>query len=289
MLSLDSILFHGEMRDPFVHRGLDELLLFTYAQAGRPRDEWFGRSESGGESGMWRQTEQYFEQGDPYSRGRLYYSRGLLPDALRYWAEALHASDLDFVHADRARAWRELGQLDSATAELQGALERARRGGSGLHHPYESAAVWETALGRVLEARRDLPGAREAYERAALVDANYFPARLQLAQLTLAARDTPTTLMHLELATQSRAADYYAFFTAGVVAGQAGRRDLAVTWLRRATELEPWAAGGWYAYAQALEAAADSGATSAYTRFLAVAAQADERRVIAAQRIGRLR
>lgn len=288
MLALDSLLYHAEMQDPFVHRGLDEPLLFAYAQAARPRDEWFGRSQSGGETGMFRATEQFFEGGDPYSRGRMYYSRGQLQDALRYWAEALRNAQLDWVHAERARAWYELRQLDSAAAELRAAVDLARRGrGAAVRHVYESAASWETALGRVLEARRDIPGAREAYQQAVELDAAYFPARLKLTELVLASHDTATALMHLEQAVQSRAADFYTFATAGALASRAGRPDLAAAWLRRATEVEPLARVGWLAYARVLEASRDSGATAAFARFLTLAPRNDPDRDAVAQRLGR--
>ena len=290
ILAIDSLRFRAEMQDPFFHRGMDEALLVAYAKAAVQRDPFVIRSTTAGTTGIAAATEQYFEQEDPALRGLLYYSRNQLRDAQQYWAIASRARDVDFVWADRGRAFYELRQSDSAQAAYRNALRFSRRAELDPHHMYESRAVWLYAIGRILEDRRDLAGARDSYEQAFAEDEGYYPAMLRLGLIALQTGDTVGAVGALARATTGPTVQFFALTTAATVLSQLHRTDRSVPMLRRATEVEPIAAGGWLLLGRELVNARDTtGAISAFERYLALAPRNDLSRASTAQVLAGLR
>ncbi len=299
VLAIDSLRFRAEMQDPFLHRGMDEMLLFAFVKAAPRRDEFLGTAGSAPvssngsastDAGQRDETERYLERNDPYARGQLYYSQGQLRDALQYWAIAMRTHVVDWVWADRARAWVELRQLDSAAAAMREAI-RARRGSGDdtPRHVYESSAAWQFALGRILEDRHDTAAAREAYAAAAAADPAYYPATLRLAVLSLQSRDTASASAALDQVVQRPDVQFFACAVAATILDRIGRRDAAVAALRRATDIEPAASAGWLMLARALDAGHDAAAAEAYQRYLALAPRNDIGRGTATAALARLR
>jgi tetratricopeptide (TPR) repeat protein len=302
--TIDSLRYRAEMADPFFHRGMDELLLFAWGKAAsHGSEEWFGTSSSAGAgavsdsrgasnaSGIANALERFLEENDPYGRGQLYYSQGDLRNAVLYLGIAQRNRAADWVWADRARAFMELRQVDSALANLGQAIE-SRTGASDddAHHVYESTAAWTFALGRVLEDRRDSAAARRAYQRALAADPGYYPATLRLGILALGARDTAAAVGALQDVVRRPDAQFFATAVAATVLSRIGRRDEALAALRRGTEIEPWASSGWLMLGRGLEGASDTtGAVNAYQRYLALAPRGDAARPNATASLGRLR
>ena len=313
---MDSLRFRAEMQDPFVHRGMDELLLFAYVKASARTDSWLGGpagpenarsslatpsgSASGATSGIVAATEQHLESGDPYLRGLLDYSRGQLRSALRYWGRALNTANpdpnraravADWVHAERGRAFAELRQLDSAQASYQEAV-RWRRGANDNSelHVYQSAAGWRYALGRILEDRRDTAAARAVYQHAVDWDPMYYPALLRLAVIDLQQADTAGAMAKLGRVVNEPQVQFFALASAATIYNSMGRRAEAVEALRKATTLEPLASVGWHLLGQSLAAGQDSpGAIAAYEKYLALAPQNDRLRPTAERALAQLR
>lgn len=279
--AIDSLRFRAEMQDPFFHRGMDQLLLYAYARAAVRNEEWFGRSENAGRSGMVQFIERFFEETDQYGRGQLYYSDNQLREALQYWALAMRMQSrrvhLPWLWSDRGRAWYELRQLDSARVALDSAIHLLDLvGGGATGYVHENRSAWLYALGRIHEDRRDLEAARAAYQRAIDRDVTYYPTWLRLGVLAGVARDTATAITYLAQATSRPGVQFFALATAATAYGALGRNDSAVVLLRRATETEPWASAGWLLYARALDTAGDAAAAlPAYERYIALAPRND--------------
>lgn len=290
ILAIDSLRFRAEMQDPFLHRGMEEALLVSYSKNAVRQDAFVTRSTSAGTSGLAAATEQYFEQEDPALRGLLYYSRNLLRDAQQYWTIALRARDVDNVWADRARAFYEVRQADSALAGYQNALRFSRRAEADPHHVYESRAVWQYAIGRILEDRRNLEGAREAYERAFAEDEGYYPAMLRLGLVALQTGDTVGAIGALARATTGPNVQFFALTSAATVLSHLQRTDRSVPILRRATDVEPYAATGWLLLGRELVNARDTtGAIAAFEKYLAIAPRNDLSRASTTQALAALR
>lgn len=290
--ALDSLRFRAEMQDPFFHRGMDQIMLYAYARNAVRREEWFGRSEDFGRSGLVQFIERFFEETDPYGRGQLYYSDHQLSQALQYWALALRSQrGQAWLIADRARAWAELGRLDSARVALDTAIHIAGRPGADLTgHVFESRAAWLYALGRIHEDRRDTAAASAAYHAAVEQDAAYYPAWFRLGALAILARDPPTAIQYLSRATSRPDVQFFALAAVATLYSQLGRGDSTVALLQRATQAEPWASAGWLMYAQALDAIRDSAqALPAYERYLALAPRHDAGAAAATRRVQQLR
>jgi tetratricopeptide (TPR) repeat protein len=277
LLAIDSLRFRAELQDPFFHRGLDEAMLSSFIQASAPREQWLLNPQAVGRAGQLAEMERYLESADPYSRGQFYYSRGQLRLALDYWAIALRTRNVDWVYAERARAWHELRQLDSARANMEAALRNAR-GADAEPRPrvYESRAAWEYALGRILEDLRQHGPAREAYTRALAEDGAYYVAHFRLGVLALAAGDSAGAGRHFEQAVARGDTQYFVLAAVATIYSQLGRHEAAAALLRRATEREPWAAPGHLMLARVLGNTGDTtAARAAYERFTRLAPRND--------------
>lgn len=301
--STDSLRFRAEMQDPFLHRGLDELLLRAWAEAAPHTDEWVGRSSSGGlggisdrggvsgNSGIASTTESFLDVNDQFARGVLYYSRGLLREALQYYNLALQRSAQDILQIERARVFVALRQPDSALVALrEGLAHRTGPSDDPAHHVYESTAAWHFAVGRLLEDRRDVAGARAAYQAALTADVAYYPAALRLGVLAAEAHDSAGALAAFQGVLARADIQFFACPVSATALRLIGRRDAANAALRRGTEIEPFASGGWLLLARALESASDTaGAAASFDRYLALAPRNDPARAGVTQALARLR
>jgi tetratricopeptide (TPR) repeat protein len=285
--AIDSLRLRAIALDPFMHRGLEDPLLKVYARESVPRDQFMGRGDAITDPEQVHQMERYFVETDPYLAGLFSYSRGELRDAVRYWGNALSSHEHDWMWAERAVAFVELRQLDSARANLTHAIDRARNGrGDEPHHVWETPAAYQCALGRVLEDMRNWAAARDAYQNATAANAAYYPAWLRLGVLGLRTGDTASALDALTRVLQLQPNDYFAHVTLGAALSNRGQRDSALAHLRRATEIEPWASGGWLLLGRALDAAGDSSqAVAALQKYVALAPRNDPPRLLAGRRI----
>jgi len=284
VLAIDSLRLRAEMEDPFLHRGMEELLLMTYAANAGERDLFVNQSSHTGTAGLAAATEQFFEREDPALRALLYYSHGQLANAQLYWSIALRSRDVAFLWAERGRAYYEARQRDSALSAYRNAMRLSRRNQADALHLYESRTVWQYAIGRILEDRRDFVAARDAYELAFAEDEHYYPAMLRLGVMALQSGDTAGAVGTLARATAAPDVQFFALTTAATVLSQIHRTDRSVPLLRRATEVEPLASAGWLLLGRELVNARDSsGAIAAYERYLALAPRNDAGRVSAGQ------
>lgn len=257
--AIDSLLVRALMLDPFLSFGLIESVWTRYLQHVH---NFRGRSL----------TRDIVRQLPPHARAMVAYARGEFQQAVDFWEASLRTEPRAYWrHADRARAFARLGELDSAQADLEAALLGARK--SGAEQPpyaYQSRSEWEYSLGRIFERQGNLPAAGQAYQRAVTENLGFYPAHLRLAIVALRSTDTVTALTELSRALAVHEADYAAQLTMGQFLVGAGRPDSAVWHLRRAAELEPWASAAQLALARALAAANRTGeAAETYRRFLA--------------------
>jgi len=290
VLAIDSLRLRAEMQDPFLHRGMEELVLMAYAANATERDMFVNQSSTTGRAGVVAATEQFFEREDPALRGLLYYSRGQLANAQLYWSIAMRARDVAFLWAERGRTFYESRQPDSALFAYRNAMRLSRRNQADALHLYESRTVWQYAIGRILEDQRNFGAARDAYEMAFAEDERYYPAMLRLGLMALQSGDTTGAVGALARATAATDVEFFALTTAAAVLSQIRRTDRAVPILRRATEVEPLASAGWLLLGRELVNARDtSSAIAAYERYLALAPRNDAGRVSAVQVLAGLR
>ncbi len=287
----DSLFARALTQDPFMTTGLEEAMLVRYVRAAIERRPSFTGNEVK-DGDIARALDTVLAESSPQLRGELSYSRGDYRQALTYWARAaLLRRSRPSVHAGRARAFWQLNQLDSAEAALRTGLDQARAADTAaIQHRYESKAIWEYALGCILERRRNVPGAREAFQRSVTEDLSFAAPHLHLGLLALSDTDTSAAIVELDRAAELADADYYTIAATGAVLGRIGRHREAAAQLTRATALEPWASAGWLLLAREHDLLADtSAAAHAYEHFLALAPRADASRNTVTLRLAALR
>jgi tetratricopeptide (TPR) repeat protein len=275
---IDSLFYHALTLNPFVPQRLDRQLLDAVTEEIAKRYEQAGAGNSGEiryyierEIRAWPAAEQAW----------LAYSDGRYEDALHYYADAIK-SDKRYgpLHVDRARVFANMGQSDSALAELTAAIEDLRkRDKKDLIYVYQSKALTEHSIG-VLESRLGhTAAAKEAYGRALQEDLAYYPAHVELAMLAIEAKDTTNALTEMDLAVQLHPDDAAARYLYGFTLGGAGKLADAETQLRKAAELNAVYAGPHFELGRVLEAGGrKADAVAEYRTFLARAARNDVRR-----------
>ena len=108
--------------------------------------------------------------------------------------------------------------------------------------------------------------------------------------MALRSVDSATAVTELGRAVEARPDDYLARVLAGQVLLARRAYPEAIEHLRRATELEPFAAQGRLLLAQAGEAAGDTTSAAAdYERYLALASREDPNVALARRRVAALR
>jgi len=264
----DSLHFRALLRDPFLFRRHDKMLIDRLYQ------------ELTGQHGI--------ISGDPAMRAWFAYSQTQFPQAVQLYATAIEKDPKDYeLHADRARAFYHLNRFDSAVAELNLALAGYRKDDDeDLVVLYESKAMYEYSIANAYIQAGKLPEAREALGRALTEDLSFYVAHQKMAALALAAGDTATAVSEYQLAVELNNDDAALRTEYGMVLIALGKHADAEPHLLRAIELEPW-----YARSYALLGAVYEGlgktaeAVAQYNRFMALASQNHELRPPAQARL----
>lgn len=287
---LDSLQLRAIRLDPFLREDLEADLLTRYVEvvAGRRLEREgvrFSQSELAVAANVWLRDYS------PDLQARFAYCSGRYDEALHLWADfARRHPRNSLVHAERARAFYHKGVLDSARASMIRALESARRADAdSVRLIYESKAVWEYALGQILDRQGNTQAAREAYERALIEDLSYFPAHLQLGRIHITAGDTAAAMREFERAVQSAEDEYLPRATYGYRLARLGQLDTALIHLRRAVAAEPFAAEARIILAAVLDAVGErDSARASFEAFLARARRDDPRVVNVRRRLAQM-
>ena len=216
------------------------------------------------------------------------YGDGRFRDALRLYADAIkHARYKAGLRADRGRLFFQIGDADSALAELTLAIEEMRTTDKkDIVYVYESKALLEHSIGLVQQRLGNVAAAKEAFGRALQEDLSYFPAHVQLAYIGINSRDTSMALSEMDLAVQIRPDDPILRYTYGYALATSGRYEDAQLQLRKAIEADPYYAAPYYVLGQVLDALGKlDDASAQYRTFLARASQQDLRRKEAEERV----
>jgi tetratricopeptide (TPR) repeat protein len=234
---LDSLQFRALMLSPFLFRKLDRPMFVTYI---RNSVSGIGRQDASPE--LEYAIDTYLRTAGSSMRGWLAYSDGNYDAALRNYADAMgNARDKAPLRLDRARIFGLKGQVDSATAEFNKALEEMRKKDQkDLVIFYNSKALVEYSIGVLLEGADNTQGAREAYGRALQEDLSYYPAHMRLGLLSLGLKDTTTAMSEMALAVDIAPAEPHIRYVNGFVLIACARYVEAEKELKKAVELEPY-------------------------------------------------
>ncbi|MBD0320834.1 MAG: tetratricopeptide repeat protein [Gemmatimonadetes bacterium] len=241
VLRADSLRWHAYRRNPFVHRGLDLVLLDQLP--GRWGDDQATRAWiSYGEANFARAAEHF---------GRI---AGRSP-RFAFWAVLANVSG---------------GRYAEATVHLDSLLARTRREETRrLVRPDESKEMYEYALGLLLRAQNKNAEAAAALNRALLENLAFYPAWVQLGDMALKEGRIAEAVEQLQQAAEIAPEDGYLQYRLGEALLQSGKPAEAVSALRRASRLEPYHAAVDLLLGTALDRAGDtSAAKEAYTRYL---------------------
>ena len=266
---IDSLMLRARLRNPFLYTRLERVMIQ------RASDEVRRTA-----------TKQLHARVGNYPRAAwLAYTEGDFDRALEYYARAIAQTPAAYgLHAARARVFYQLALYDSALAEQRQLLDKSRKAtAERLAYVYDSKAMYEYGLGRIHEAREDLPAAKEAYGRALAEDLSFYMAHAALGDVHLAQGDTAGAIEEYDLAVQLRGDDAALRTSFGFILAAAGRTDAAIPHLRRAIELEPHFAPPYFYLGRMLERKGSNEALDQYERFVARARRDDERIPVAAK------
>jgi tetratricopeptide (TPR) repeat protein len=287
VVAIDSLYFRALTLDPFLYRKFEAGLFRMYL-------ERWARQELAKEGGMnisegviQRFVTELLMDGGPYIRARESYARGLFPDALRLYEEAIReARRKASLRVERGRLHAHLRNWAPALADMTQALEDMRRQDQrDLVYLYESKALLEHSIGMLHERMANLPAAREAYGRALTEELSFYPAHVRLATLALTEGDTATALAEYALAAQTTS-EPSVLYVYGAILAQTGRFDEAAEQFQRLTQSSPFYADPWFGLAMVRDAQGNGpAAVEAYRGFLARATRTSGRRAHADQRV----
>jgi tetratricopeptide (TPR) repeat protein len=232
--------------------------------------------------------ENYLRSGGNEMRAWMAYGASDFDRALRFYAAAVGSSrDPASVRMERARIFGMRGQVDSAVAEFNLAVEAQRKEDQkDLVVFYDSKAQAEFSVGVLLEGNGNADGAREAYGRALQEDLSYYPAHLRLGLLALGKKDTATAMSELALASQLAVDEPHVHYVHGYVLAALRHYPDAVVELKKAVELEPYYALPYLTLGLVYEQLAKAPeAYAAYQGFLDRAGQTDMQRPLAVERL----
>jgi tetratricopeptide (TPR) repeat protein len=242
-LALDSVLYRAYTMNPFVNRNLDVALIRAIIEASAIKyNPSIDRAELG---------HDVLERLSAMRReGWLSYAEGRLPDALEGYGKELHdkgrnkkdheENDSE-IHANRARVFYQMGNMDSARAELTAAIAGFReKDKKDVVILYESKAMYEQSLGMINERANKPDEAREAYGQALTEDLSYYAAHSRLARLQLKAGDTTAAITEMDLAIQLQPNDPALRYAYAVVLIKAKRDADAATQLKKSIAADPY-------------------------------------------------
>jgi tetratricopeptide (TPR) repeat protein len=295
-LALDSLLYRAYTVNPFLFRNIDGTLVRRMIEAEVVDDNpGVDRAE------LNFHLLQYMH--DVKHQGWMAYTEGRFPEALNFYAQQLKAlddkkknrkksydDDASEIHAERARIFYLIGNMDSALTEMTTAMTEMRaRDAKETVVLYESKAMYEQALGMIHEHARHLDKAREAYGEALTEDLSYYAAHSRMAQLELATGDTAGAVTEMDLAIQLQPNDpalRYAYAEALVEARRDGE---AASQLLKASALDPYYAPPHLLLARIADAEQyTEDAVTQYQQYAAVAARGDPALPVAKARLAAL-
>jgi tetratricopeptide (TPR) repeat protein len=283
---IDSLYLHSLTLNPFLYRKLDVRLYHRYID--NWAEDYARRNNASAGEVRYYIERQLAEDASVSMRAWQAYGDARFRDALGLYADAIkHARYKAKLREDRGRLFFQLGEADSALAELTLALEELRKADKkDLVYIYESKALLEHSIGLVQQRLGNVAAAKEAFGRALEEDLSYFPAHVQLAYIGMNANDASTALSELDLAVQIRPEDPLLHYTYGYALATSGQFDDAQVQLRKAIEVDPNFAAPYYVLGQVLDALGKTAeGTAQYQTFLARASKQDLRRKDAEERL----
>jgi tetratricopeptide (TPR) repeat protein len=266
---IDSLQYRAMLRDPFLFRRHDKMLIDELVNA---LTEGYG--------GLMGSSPSFLAWAA--------YSETKFPQAVALYAKAIEKKPKNYeLHAERARAFFHMGRFDSTVAEMNRALEGYRKDDEkDLVVLYESKAMYEYSIANAYIQAGKLQEAREALGRALAEDLSFYMAHQQMAALSLAAGDTATALSEYELAVQLNTDDAPLRTEYGAVLARLGKNAEAEPHLVRSIEIEPWYSRPYAVLATVYEGLGKNAeAVAQYNKFLALSSQKDELRPVAQQRL----
>jgi Tfp pilus assembly protein PilF len=247
-LALDSLLYRAYTINPFLYRSLDRSLTRRLIEA-EVRDE--NPSVDAAELNL--AILKYMQ--DSRHTAWQSYSMGRFPEALEQYAKQLkdlertknkrnkrdHEDDASEIHAERARIFYLIGNMDSSLTEMNAAMTGLReRDAKETVILYESKAMYDQSLGMIHEQAKHFDLARESYAHALEEDLSYFSAHTKLAMLQLAQGDTTSALTEMDLAVQLQPNDPVLRYNYATVLIRARRDGEAATQLTKAIAADPF-------------------------------------------------
>ena len=226
ILSIDAIEHRALMRNPFVDRRFDGVLLDTWAN-GVPN----------GQDALLQLRSDY-----PRLAGWMSYTWGRFPEAAEQYRRALknHPDD-PVVEFERVLPFVAMGRNDSAIAAMRTSLSGFRESDSSkAGSMYRSHAFDEYCLGVLFERGGLRDSATAAYERALLDNVTFYPAHLRLARMRLASGDTARALREYADAAALNSGDPIALYEFGMLSIATDRPDSGLALLKEASTVEPY-------------------------------------------------
>lgn len=291
-LALDSLLYRAYTINPFLYRSIDNMLIRRLMEA-----EVVMQYPSVDRAELNVHILEYMH--DMHNQGWMAYAETRLPDALAAYAKELndkgrnkksHAEGDSEIHAERARIFYLLGNMDSARTEMTAAVDGMRaRDAKDVVLLYESKAMYEQSLGMIQEHANHPDEAREAYGQALTEDLSYYAAHSRMAQLELAKGDTAGALTELDLAIQLQPNDpalRYTYARALVIARHDGD---AATQLIKAAAMDPYYSAPHLLLARIADAEQyTDDAVTEYQKYAAIASRSDPELPDARARLAKL-
>lgn len=250
---IDTLLWEAMVRNPIIHRGLEQLL---YATA---NDYTYGK-------GGWSWS------GSAGDQAWLDYSSGRFREAAQEWGALLVKYPKKFhLHEPRAHAFAALAQYDSAVSTMNLLLkEMEKRDRKKLVAFYQSKAMYLYAIGLMQSNAKNYDAAREAYGSALTEDLSMYMAHGRLGNVALAQGDSATAIAEFDLAVQLKGDDPALLNDYGLLLLRVRRDEDAAVVLRKAVQVNPWFASPRYLLALALDRLGKKAeAVSEYREFLA--------------------
>jgi tetratricopeptide (TPR) repeat protein len=280
-MGIDSLYFYALTLNPFLGPQLDYLIFDALIQE-YSRQAANRSGESANDIAY--EIESYLRQ-SPQWRALLAYRDGKTANALSLYAQAIPRSkDKGGLIAERGRLFFQLGQYDSAFANLTQALAELRKADTkDLVFLYESKALMESRLGMIENAKGNKAKAAEAFGRALQEDLSYFPAHVMLAFLALETGDAETVISEMNLAVEIKPDDPGIRYRYGYALGTVSKLQEAEVQLKKAVELNPDFAAPHFTLGEVYQAGGRRpDAIKEFEAFLALSAANDVRRPEAA-------
>ena len=230
-LSIDSLAWLAELKNPFVDRRFDGVVL----------SEWVYRN-GGSDANI---SDAAFENRE--MAAWLHYSHGEFKRAASVYADVIkqHPDDPDLRY-ERGATLFAMGLLDSARAEVRSALSMKRTEESNSGIGWASHPFLEYSLGFLYRLADQSDSARAAYERALLDDLAFHPAHRELAITRLAAHDTAGALSEYSSAVTLAPSDPGYLYEYGLLLLVSNHADSAAAVFKRSIAAAPYFASPHY-------------------------------------------